>query len=165
MPFPPLPRTAACALTVSAALALVPVFAHAQADGATGPTPAVPAAPAVSAASPVSAASTAPAETSIATPAAAVPPTPASPASPSGSTDAAGTRGGEPNVQRIVVEDGGTRIDELRVRGVTRRITVHSKRGGPDYEVVPADAGRGPPNTVDANGSAGGQRVWSLFSF
>jgi hypothetical protein len=63
----------------------------------------------------------------------------------------------EPRVQRIVVEDDHARIDELRVRGATRDITVTSKLApGLSYQVVPVDAGRdqnaGPSS---ARGSAG----------
>ena len=35
----------------------------------------------------------------------------------------------EPRVQHIVVEDEGSRIEELRVRGATQRITVQPKVG------------------------------------
>jgi hypothetical protein len=63
----------------------------------------------------------------------------------------------EPRVQRIVIEDDNARIEELRVRGATRDITVTPKHGpGLSYQVVPVDAGRdqnaGPSN---ARGSAG----------
>ena len=49
----------------------------------------------------------------------------------------------EPRVQRIVIEDDNARIDELRVRGATRDITVSSKlTPGVSYQVVPVDASR-----------------------
>ena len=65
-----------------------------------------------------------------------------------------------------MVEDDHARIDELRVRGAVRSITVQPK--GPiktPYEVVPADAGRdisAGPST--ARGSQG-QRVWRVLNF
>ena len=54
-------------------------------------------------------------------------------------------------IERIVVEDAGSRIDELRVGGETRSITVEPKVGGklPAYEVRPND----------------GTRVWNLGRF
>ena len=43
-------------------------------------------------------------------------------------------RGGEPQVKRVVSEDDSTRIDELRVRGITRRVVVQPKLpGAPAY--------------------------------
>ncbi len=72
------------------------------------------------------------------------------------------TRGGEPAVQRIVVEDDGVRIEELRVRGETRRIVVHSKLGNVrPYEIVPANQGR----DLSQDKRTTGQRVWSVLSF
>jgi hypothetical protein len=68
----------------------------------------------------------------------------------------------EPRVQRIVQEDDQVRVDELRVRGQTQRITVRPKAGGRAYEVVPATAAHDPSG--NAKGSSG-QRVWQLFSF
>ena len=43
------------------------------------------------------------------------------------------TERGEPRVERIVVEDKGVRIEELRVRGQTQRIVVHPKKGGESW--------------------------------
>jgi hypothetical protein len=75
----------------------------------------------------------------------------------------------EPNVQRIVTEDDQVRVEELRVRGQTKRIVVRSKLGNgavTEYEVLPADGGRdlatGPLGGT--RGSAG-QRVWNVLSF
>lgn len=46
--------------------------------------------------------------------------------------------------QRIVVEDAGSRVDELRVGGQTKSITVQPKVGStlPSYEVRPSDGAR-----------------------
>lgn len=75
----------------------------------------------------------------------------------------------EPNVQHIVSEDDQVRVEELRVRGQTKRIVVRSKLGKgavTEYELLPADGGRdlatGPLGGT--RGSAG-QRVWHVFSF
>jgi hypothetical protein len=65
----------------------------------------------------------------------------------------------EPAVQRSVIEDEGSRISELRVRGQTQRITVQPKVGGAKaYEIVTGD-GHG------IAGGATGQRVWQVLQF
>ncbi|MCK6416958.1 MAG: hypothetical protein L6Q63_15720 [Giesbergeria sp.] len=66
--------------------------------------------------------------------------------------------------ERIHVEDGGSRIDELRVGGQTQSITVQPKVGTlPEYEVQSADGVRNRPR----NGaeSTTGARVWNVMKF
>lgn len=71
-------------------------------------------------------------------------------------------RGGEPVVQRVVTEDDGVRIEELRVRGQVQRIVVQSKLGNArPYEILPAGQGR----DLSQDKRAIGQRVWSVLSF
>lgn len=71
-------------------------------------------------------------------------------------------RGGEAKVQRIVSEDESVRIDELRVRGITRRITVQSKLpGAPAYEIVSAGDGR----DTSQDRRTEGRSLWQLFKF
>jgi hypothetical protein len=66
---------------------------------------------------------------------------------------------GEPRVERIVIEDKGSRIEETRVRGQVQRITVTPKVGSRlSYEIVPAEGG------ADTRGSAG-KRVWNVLQF
>jgi hypothetical protein len=85
------------------------------------------------------------------------------PAASAAQADEAPSRGGEPAIRRSSVEDDNLRVDELRVRGETKRITVQGKRGGPtSYEIVPAEGGR--DTSGGAKGSVG-QRVWQVFSF
>jgi hypothetical protein len=74
---------------------------------------------------------------------------------------------GEPQVKRVVIEDEGARIDELRVRGVTKRITVTPKRGGKvAYEIIPADPSRDESfSAKSGSGGAAGQRVWNVLNF
>jgi len=76
-------------------------------------------------------------------------------------------RSAEPHVKRVVIEDDGARIDELRVRGVTKRITVTPKTGGKvAYEIIPADPSRDEPfSAKSGSGGASGQRVWNVFNF
>ncbi|MBN8489007.1 MAG: hypothetical protein J0M20_14950 [Burkholderiales bacterium] len=68
---------------------------------------------------------------------------------------------GEPQVIQQVTEDEQVRIEELRVRGQTRRLTVQPKiKGLPAYEIVPPEPGRDPAQDPKA-----GQRVWFSLSF
>jgi hypothetical protein len=70
----------------------------------------------------------------------------------------------EPAVKRIVNEDDKVRIDELRVRGQTKNITVKSKIPGvASYEIVPATGARDPSQPGNAAGQ--GQSVWRFPSF
>jgi hypothetical protein len=66
----------------------------------------------------------------------------------------------EPAVRVTVIDEDGTHIEELRVRGELRSVKVQPKVGRA-YEVVPSggarDAGQGH--------STAGQRVWSLLNF
>jgi hypothetical protein len=76
-------------------------------------------------------------------------------------------RGGEPAVKRTVVEDDGSRIEELRIRGQVRSITVQPKVGPrARYEIITGDALRQPPaGGGNAAQGAAGQRVWHVLSF
>ena len=68
----------------------------------------------------------------------------------------------EPRVQHIVVEDEGSRIEELRVRGQTQRIVVRSKLPGvPAYQIGTAADGR----DVTQDRRSEGRSLWQLFSF
>ena len=54
-----------------------------------------------------------------------------------------------PRTELIHVEDGGARIDELRVGGQTQSITVQPKDGLPAYQVEPRT----------------GERSWKILGF
>jgi hypothetical protein len=61
-------------------------------------------------------------------------------------------------IERIRVEDEGSRVDELRVGGETKNITVQPKVGNlPAYEVQPQ-------NAEGADGT-NGRRVWRALQF
>ena len=47
-------------------------------------------------------------------------------------------------VEHLVSEDSQMRIEETRVRGVTKKIVVHSKITGGSYEIQPKDPSRSP---------------------
>jgi hypothetical protein len=71
-------------------------------------------------------------------------------------------RGGEPQVRRIVTEDDMVRIDELRVRGITRKVTVQSKLpGAPAYEIGTTTDG----GDVAQDRRPAGRSLWQLLSF
>ena len=59
------------------------------------------------------------------------------------------TTGVEKRVERIRLEDGAARIDELRVGGETQSISVQPKGGLPAYQIAPDS----------------GQRSWKILSF
>ena len=70
---------------------------------------------------------------------------------------------GEPVVERRVAEDEQVRVEELRVRGETRRIVVKPKTAGArEYEIVPSSGANDPSGTRKGNA---GERVWRIFSF
>jgi len=74
----------------------------------------------------------------------------------------------EPKVEHNVAEDDQVRIEELRVRGETKKVTVKNKKTkAPDYEIVVNDAGResagGTGTGLPKSGS--GTRVWRVLNF
>lgn len=71
-------------------------------------------------------------------------------------------RGNEPKVVRTVSEDDLVRIEELRVRGQTRRIVVRPKLpGAPAYEIGTATDGR----DVAQDRRSEGRSLWQVLSF
>lgn len=83
----------------------------------------------------------------------------AAPALPPAEPASAAT--GEPQVIDRVTEDAHVRIEELRVRGQTRKLTVQPKiKGMPPYEIVPPKPGEDPAHDPQA-----GQRVWFSRTF
>jgi hypothetical protein len=71
------------------------------------------------------------------------------------------TRQIEPQVLNTVTEDDQIRIDELRVGGTTRKITVQPKiKGMPAYEIAAPTPGRAPGADPQA-----GKRVWLSLDF
>ena len=69
-------------------------------------------------------------------------------------------------IERIVTEDGGNRIEELRVGGETQSVTVQPKAPVPGYEILPSDGARArPADRRDGLSGGGGQRVWNVLAF
>lgn len=70
----------------------------------------------------------------------------------------------EQRTERIHLQDQGSTVDELRIGGQTRSITVQPAAGNlPAYEVLPSDGVRNRPQ----NGaeSTTGPRVWNVMKF
>jgi hypothetical protein len=94
------------------------------------------------------------------------PATPAAQAAPGPQVSAsspAPAAAADPNLpERRVIEDDQVRIEELRVRGMVRSVTVQSKLAGArPYEVVVGWHGRDP----SIYRGAAGQSRWSLLDF
>jgi len=73
-----------------------------------------------------------------------------------------GSRSADAAPQRLVSEDAQVRIDELRLRGQTQRLSVQPKGGsGRPYEILlPA-----PGADATQHRDAAGQRVWPVLTF
>jgi hypothetical protein len=69
-------------------------------------------------------------------------------------------------IERIVHEDSGSRIQELRYGGQTEAIEVQPKGDLPAYQVEPGHLSRTRAGD-QRNGlsGAGGQRSWNVFRF
>jgi len=68
-------------------------------------------------------------------------------------------------IERIQIEDAGSRIDELRVGGETQSIVVSPKGGMPAYDVIPGSASRNLSRGERGSGAVGGTRVWKVLGF
>ena len=71
-------------------------------------------------------------------------------------------------IERITHEDGGSRVDEVRVGGVTRQIDVQTKSGLPAYQVQPTTNTQGTVTSAgERSGSQGsaGRASWRLLNF
>ena len=71
----------------------------------------------------------------------------------------------EPFVKRTVIDDRGTHIEELRVRGQLQKVTVSPKSGAPGYEIITGDGSRDLSPGVNTSRGAAGQRVWNVLHF
>ncbi|MCB1979166.1 MAG: hypothetical protein KDF25_07370 [Burkholderiaceae bacterium] len=70
----------------------------------------------------------------------------------------------EQRVERIHLQDQGSAVDELRIGGQTRSITVQPAAGNmPSYEVLPSDGVRNRPQ--NGSESTTGPRVWNVIKF
>ena len=67
----------------------------------------------------------------------------------------------EARFERLHSEDSGSSIDEVRIGGETRSLTVQPKYDVPAYEIRPTDGTRRAQSSADA----GSPRVWNLLRF
>jgi hypothetical protein len=68
------------------------------------------------------------------------------------------TKGKDAKIEHLVVEDSQVKIEETRVRGVTKKIVVHSKIPGMgSYEIQPKD-----PSLAPENDHAAGMRTFTF---
>ena len=73
---------------------------------------------------------------------------------------------GEPDVRHTVVEDDGSKIDELRVRGQIAHVVVTPKVGTTQsYEIIVGRSGREPLDGTGGANSATSKRVWNVLAF
>ena len=74
-------------------------------------------------------------------------------------TEPPASKAPEQTIERIRHEDAGARIDELRVGGETKNITVQPKGDAPPYQVAPESNNRNPSDA--GRGSSG----WNIFKY
>ena len=67
------------------------------------------------------------------------------------------TNSRDAKIEHLVVEDSQVKIEETRVRGVTKKIVVHSKITGDSYEIQPRD-----PSLAPENDHAAGMRTFTF---
>ncbi len=71
----------------------------------------------------------------------------------------------EPELRQIIVtEDESTRIEEVRVRGQTVKVTVQPKNA-PAYEIIVGDASRELSPGAGSTRGAIGKSVWRVLDF
>lgn len=74
------------------------------------------------------------------------------------------SRGVEQRTERIHLQDQGSAVDELRIGGQTRSITVQPAAANlPSYEVLPSDGVRN--RAQNGSESTTGPRVWNVIKF
>jgi hypothetical protein len=91
---------------------------------------------------------------------------PAATTTPSTAAAPAPTERGEPNVRHSVIEDRGSKIDQLTVRGQVQHVVVTPKVGlTKPYEIVTAPTGQDPFDGTGGARTAAGKRVWNVLNF
>jgi hypothetical protein len=78
---------------------------------------------------------------------------------------ASAARAAAPASGTRVLEDDRVRIEETRVRGQLRSVTVHSKLTGGSYQIIVGTGGRDPSQNAVQRADGAGQRAWSLLRF
>jgi hypothetical protein len=70
----------------------------------------------------------------------------------------------EQSVQTIHLEDAGTQVDEVRIGGETKSITVQPKAHVPPYELG-AEGGNRNPSASPSDSGKGGSSGWKILGF
>lgn len=71
----------------------------------------------------------------------------------------------EQRTERLVHIDSGSRVEELRVGGETRRIDVETRGAVPAYQVTPQTGNQAPESGLGARAGGAGRSSWRLFNF
>jgi hypothetical protein len=72
---------------------------------------------------------------------------------------------GNQRIERIRVEDGGSRVEEVRYGGQTQSISVQPRADVPAYEILPEGGPRARAASRDGVPGPAGQRVWNVLNF
>ena len=76
---------------------------------------------------------------------------------------------GEPRrnqkIEHLHVEDQANRIEEVRVGGQSKSVTVQPKGNVPSYELAPTDLARSRPEDSRDGQMGKKQRVWNVLGF
>jgi hypothetical protein len=70
----------------------------------------------------------------------------------------------EQSVQTIHLEDAGSKVDELRIGGETKSITVQPKANMPPYELG-SEGGNRNPSASNPDSGKGGATGWKILGF
>jgi hypothetical protein len=73
--------------------------------------------------------------------------------------------GDEPFVKHTVIDDGRARIEELRVRGQLKKVTVQPKGRAPGYEILLGDGAHVVGDDPGTSRGSAGKRVWNVLRF
>ena len=68
-------------------------------------------------------------------------------------------------IERIHIDDGGTKVDELRVGGETKDITVTPRGNMPQYEIQPTNPSRTNSQGQGEAGGGTGPALWNVLKF
>lgn len=72
----------------------------------------------------------------------------------------------EPEVRQTVIEDDSTRIEEIRVRGQTQKVTIQPKNGvAPSYEIIVGNGSHELSPGAGSTRGAIGKSVWRVLDF
>ena len=70
----------------------------------------------------------------------------------------------EPKIERIIIDDGFNRVEELRVSGQVVKVTVQPK-DAPAYEILTGDGSHDLSPGPGSTRGAIGKRVWPIIEF